>query len=175
MKPKKTLELLEQIEGAIAFVRGQKVLLDLDLAPLYGLPAKRLAGLVREHRARIPEPFVFKLRPSELASLRHARGPEEMARLPLAFTDYGVALLEPFLRGKRQHAVTCEILRVFQRLRGMLPANVEICTRLTQLERNQTRQLNEIRNSIQNLAHEPRTAQRIGFRVRSEPAHGLEA
>lgn len=175
MKPKKTLELLEQIEGAITFVRGHKVLLDVDLASLYGLPAKRLAGLVRKYRARLPDGFVFKLHPGELASLRPVRGPEDKARLPLAFTDYGVALLSPFIRGKRRHEVTCEILRVFQRLRGMLPANVEICTRLTQLERSQTRQLNEIRNSIQNLAHEPRTAQRIGFRVRSDPAHGLEA
>ena len=162
------------IERIIRLVRGQKVLLDEDLARLYGVSVKRLNEQVRRNPARFPGDFMFQLEEDEVASLRSqiatlkkGRG-EHRKYAPMAFTEQGVAMLSSVLRSARAVEVNVEIMRAFVRLRRLLESNADLSRRLDALERRYNGQFHAIFDAIRELMTPARKpAKRTGFQIKS--------
>jgi phage regulator Rha-like protein len=126
------------ITGHIHFVRGQKVMLDRDLAELYGVPVKRLKEQVRRNIARFPEDFMFELTLEEDRVLRShnatlKQGAHGKYR-PFAFTEHGILMLANVLRSEQAIAVSIQIIRVFNRMREVLLTHQELLQKLERLE-----------------------------------------
>src|SRR5438128_1542318 len=116
------------IERKIVLLRGERVMLDADLAALYGVETKMVTRAVRRNRTRFPPDFMFQLTADEAASLRIQSGTSKPGRggrryLPYAFTEHGVAMLSSVLRSPRAVLVNIEIIRAFVRLRRLLATN----------------------------------------------------
>jgi hypothetical protein len=130
----------EQIDRSILVIRGQKVLLDEQLAGFYGIPTKALVQAVKRNIERFPEDFAFQLSGEEWGILRSqtvtsssvARGGRRYP--PFAFTEHGVAMLSSVLRSRRAVDVNIQIMRAFVRLRQLLSVHKELAARLTKLE-----------------------------------------
>lgn len=135
----------ERIERRILLIRGEKVLLDEDLAELYGVKTKNLNKAVGRNRARFPADFMFRLTSAEADSLRFQIGtskPEGRGGrryLPYAFTEHGVAMLSSVLRSPRAVQVNLAIIRVFVRLRRLLASHADLVRRLDDLEKKHGR------------------------------------
>lgn len=131
----------EQVDRSILIVRGQKVLLDAQLAVFYGVETRVLIQAVKRNMERFPDDFMFQLVEEEWDGLRSqivtsnitARGGRRY--LPYAFTEQGVAMLSGVLRSPRAVAVNIQIMRAFVRLRQLLAVHKELADRLTLLER----------------------------------------
>jgi hypothetical protein len=130
----------ERIAHSILLLRGQKVLLDADLAELYGVETKVLVQAVKRNLERFPDDFMFQLDADEFAALRSqsvtsnaGRGGRRYA--PYAFTEQGVAMLSSVLSSPQAIAVNIEVMRAFVRLREMLAGNKELAAKLGELER----------------------------------------
>ncbi len=124
-----------RIQRAIRELRGHKVMLDADLAALYGVQTRELVQAVKRNAARFPADFMFRFAPSEVASLRSqsvisngGRGGRRTA--PYAFTEQGVAMLSSVLRTRRAVRVNIEIMRAFVRLRRYLQTHEQLARRL---------------------------------------------
>ena len=162
----------QSIERSIRMIRGQKVLLDVDLARLYGVPVGRLNEQVRRNIARFPGDFMFQLDADETANLKSqfaisSWGGRRSA--PLAFTEQGVAMLSSVLRSARAVEVNVEIMRAFVRLRRLLESNVELARRLDALERKYDGQFRAIFDAIRELmTPHGKPARRIGFQTGPE-------
>ena len=179
MAKKSALVSQEQIESAIVLLRGEKVLLDADLAVLYGVTTKALTQAVRRNRDRFPRDFAFRLTLQEVTSLRSqivtskSSGRGGRRYLPLAFTEQGVAMLSSILRSKRAVRVNVEIMRAFVRLRKILAANTELARRLEELEQRvgeHDEQFVEVIRAIRKLMEPPAgpAPRRIGFHVHDD-------
>jgi hypothetical protein len=132
---------LERIENRILIVRGKKVLLDADLAALYGVSTKRFNEQVRRNTARFPEDFLFRLSSgewdslrSQFATLKTGRG-QHRKYLPLAFTEHGAIMAATILNSPRATEVSVYVVRAFVRLRELLASNKDLARRLDQLEK----------------------------------------
>ncbi len=161
------------LESMIFILRGQRVMLDRDLATLYQVSTKALNQAVKRNHDRFPIGFMFRLNQDELselvtncdrfASLKHA------SHAPLAFTDYGVAMLSSVLRSKRAIGVNIEIIRVFIRLRSQVGGHSRLVQKLDELAKRTDRHDAEIRaifEAIRDLIATPtKTRKRIGFRA----------
>jgi len=168
---KKAAVEAERIVQSIVWLRGHKVLLDADLATLYGVPTKVLVQAVKRNQERFPEDFMFQLSAEEFAPLRSQfvtsnRGGRRYA--PYAFTEQGVAMLSSVLKSPRAIAVNIEIMRAFVRLREMLASNKEFARKLNELERklaSHDHAIAGILNAIRELMKppEPPPKRRIGF------------
>ena len=161
------------LERGIRRVRAQNVMLDADLAPLYGVEVRTLNQAVRRNRLRFPPDFMFELDAREAEDLRsqsvisNRRGGRRYR--PYAFTEQGVAMLSSVLRSPRAIRVNIEIMRAFVRLRRMLDSSTELARRLAALERKYDGQFTMVFDAIRELmlpSVRPRRA--IGFR-RPEP------
>lgn len=165
----------ERIAQSIAMLRGHKVMLDSDLARLYGVETRALVQAVKRNPGRFPEDFMFQLTADEAASLRSqnvtlkkaSRG-QHRKYLPYAFTEQGVAKLSSVLRSPRAIAVKVEIMRAFVRLREMLASNRELKRRLDELERrlgSHDQAIASILTAIRELMTPPEhpKKRRIGF------------
>lgn len=166
----------QAIESRIFLIRGQRVMLDRDLARLYGVAAKILNQAVRRNIRRFPSDFSFQLSWSEversrsqivtlndMSGERRRRG-ENIKYRPRAFTEQGVAMLSSVLKSRRAVQVNVEIMRAFVRLRGLLAHNAELAQRLDQLEAKYDRQFKVVFDAIRELmAPPPATKRRIGF------------
>ena len=136
-----TLVPAERIERAIFLIRGHKVMLDADLAELYGVKTFNLNKAVKRNISRFPEDFMFQLTAEEAVSLRFQigmskpRGRGGRRYLPYAFTEQGVAMLSSVLRSKRAILVNIAIMRAFVKLREMVSSNKELAAKLAELER----------------------------------------
>jgi hypothetical protein len=135
-----TLVPVEHITQSILVLRGQKVLLDAELADLYGVEIRVLVQAVKRNRARFPEDFMFQLSAAEWAALRSqvvilksGRG-QHRKYLPYVFTEQGVAMLSSVLRSERAIAVNIQIMRAFVRMRELLASNRTLARRLDELE-----------------------------------------
>ena len=122
---------VQLVEQKIYLIRGHKVMIDFDLADLYGVPTKRLKEQVRRNLRRFPDDFMFQLTKHEAESLRSQIATSKMGRggrryLPFAFTEQGVAMLSTVLNSEQAIEVNITIMRVFVRLRQMLEANEEL-------------------------------------------------
>jgi len=131
---------LERVERLIHLARGEKVLLDADLAKLYGVETKALNRAVGRNRSRFPPDFMFQLTVEEAETLRCQIGTSKAGRggrryLPYAFTEQGVAMLSSVLRSERAVQVNVAIMRAFASLRRMLAGNEALSRKLTELER----------------------------------------
>ncbi|MHB8743946.1 MAG: ORF6N domain-containing protein [Sulfuricaulis sp.] len=140
-KNKKLSIPLERIVSFILLVRGQKVLLDADLATLYGVTTKRLNEQVRRNRERFPEDFVFPLAPdeyealrSQIATLKPGRG-QHRKYLPYVFTEHGAIMAAAVLNTPRAVEMSLYVVRTFVQLREMLASNKELTRKLNELER----------------------------------------
>jgi len=131
----------ERIEKAILLIRGQKVLLDRDLAELYGVPTKRLNEQVSRNRKRFPEDFMFQLSKEELENWRSQFATSipfakmGVRRRPYAFTEQGVAMLSSVLNSDRAIEVNIAIMRAFVRLREIMSTHKDLARKLDDLER----------------------------------------
>ena len=146
-KPLETATPTIDITRAIVVLRGQKVLLDSQLATLYGTSPKVLNQAVRRNRERFPDDFMFQLTTreweplrSQIVTLKTGKG-EHRKYLPHVFTEQGVAMLSSVLRTKRAIAVNIQIMRAFVRMRELLTSNQELAKRLDQLEARIARRL----------------------------------
>lgn len=170
---------LERVEVAIRVIRGQRVILDADLAALYDVPTRILVRNVRRHADRFPADFLFQLTTDEFAALRSqdgisnaggGRGGRRYA--PYAFTEQGVAMLSSVLNSARAVQVNIEVMRAFVRLRGLLASHEELSRRLDELEGRYDAQFGAVFDAIRELMEPPPTASRpLGFRTpRAESA-----
>jgi ORF6N domain len=168
---------VEHIAPAILVLRGQKVLLDTDLANLYGVSTKRFNEQVRRNRERFPSDFMFQLTAEEQESLRSqiatlgaGRG-QHRKYLPHAFTEHGAIMAATILNSPRAVEMSVYVVRAFVHLRGLLNSNRELARRFAQLETRLDKKLTEhdraigaILSAIRELMH-PRPPKRrpIGF------------
>jgi len=159
---------MEHIESAIRILRGHRVILDADLADLYGVPAKVLNQAVKRNLDRFPDDFMYQLTSEEVTILRsqivtsNTRGGRRY--LPYAFTEQGVAMLSSVLRSPRAVHVNIEIMRAFVRLRQMLQQNTELAQKLAALEKKYDAQFKIIFDAIRGLMTPPLKPKRpIGF------------
>jgi regulator of replication initiation timing len=120
----------EIIMNQIYYLRGQKVMIDADLAELYQVENKQLKRQVRRNADRFPEDFMFELSPEEQGSLRSQNGTLKQGAhakyLSMAFTEQGVAMLSSVLNSARAIKVNIQIIRIFTRIRQMLTDNTEL-------------------------------------------------
>ena len=119
------------IERRIYLIRGQKVMIDFDLAELYGVPTKRLNERVARNKKRFPGDFMFRLSTDEAESLRSQFATSNTGRggrrhLPYAFTEQGVAMLSSVLNSEQAIEVNIAIMRAFVRLRQIVETNEEV-------------------------------------------------
>ncbi|MEK6732723.1 MAG: ORF6N domain-containing protein [Candidatus Omnitrophota bacterium] len=127
----------ERIERRILVIRGQKVMLDRDIAELYGVTTAQLTRQVRRNIDRFPEDFMFQLTKEELTDLMCQIGTSSWGgtrKLPYAFTEQGVAMLSGILRSKRAVYVNIAIMRAFVRLKQILATHKELAEKLKELE-----------------------------------------
>ena len=161
---------IKHIEKKILFLRGEKVMLDRDLAELYEVTTFNLNKAVKRNHGRFPEDFMFQLREEEFIALKFQIGMSKQTGrggrryLPYAFTEQGVAMLSSVLRSKRAVQVNIEIMRTFARLRQMIVSNKELARRLAELEKKYDRQFKVVFDAIRELMTPPKTpVRRIGF------------
>src|SRR5262245_55986993 len=147
----------EQVERALYALRGHRVMLDHDLAALYGVSVKRLNEQVRRNTRRFPADFMFELTGdearflrSQIATLERGRG-RHRKYLPLAFTEQGIAMLSSVLRSPRAVQVNIEIMRAFVRLRQLLQSNAELARKLDALEKKYDAQFRVVFDAIRIL------------------------
>jgi hypothetical protein len=167
MASKSSVVPVERIEGVIYLIRGEKVMLDEDLAELYGVETRVLVQAVKRNIERFPDDFMFQLSSAEFANLRSQivtpswggrRSP------PYAFTEQGVAMLSGVLRSDRAVLVNVEIMRTFVRLRRMLADNAELSRKLAALERKYDEQFKVVFDAIRALMKaEEKPKRKIGF------------
>ena len=140
----------------IYLVRGQKIMIDRDLAELYGVETKRLKEAVRRNISRFPDDFMFEMDKSELENWRtqNATSKEDRQGLryaPFCFTEQGVTMLSCVLSSERAIAVNIQIIRIFTRMREMLLTHKDILLKLEQLEKKVTGHDEDIRLIFQYL------------------------
>jgi hypothetical protein len=164
------------IESLIHLLRGNKVMLDADLAQLYGVATKNLNKAVERNHERFPEDFMYQLTRQEFANLRFQIGTSSLhggrRHLPCAFTQEGIAMLSSVLRSPRAVAVNIEIMRAFIRMRGMLVSVDELARKLDALERKalaHDKDLEEVFEALRELMTAPEKPRReIGFHAQPE-------
>ena len=161
----------ETIERRIFLIRGHKVMLDSDLAELYGVTTFNLNKAIKRNRERFPDDFMFQLSVEEVKNLRFQFGMSSWGGrryLPYAFTEQGVAMLSSILRSKRAVMVNIAIMRAFVKLREMIGLHRKLAQKLMELERRlegHDQQIRSIFEAIRQLmAPPPPTRRRIGFR-----------
>jgi hypothetical protein len=157
-----------EIEKAIFLIRDEKVMLDQDLAALYGVETRALVQAVKRNIERFPEDFMFQLNEDEFTKLKSQIVTSSWGgrrTRPYAFTEQGVAMLSSVLRSKRAVLVNIEIMRAFVRLRRMLAAHGELACKLASLERKYDRQFKVVFDAIRKIMtpKEPPKRRQIGF------------
>jgi hypothetical protein len=161
---------LERIEDRIVFIRSEKVLLDRDLALIYGTATKRLNEQVKRNVRRFPEDFMFRLTRDEVQFLRshiatssHRQGGRRS--LPYAFTEHGAIMVASVLNTDIAVAASIQVVRAFVRLRRLVAANADLARKLDALEKRYDSQFKVVFDALRALMSPPgRTARRIGFR-----------
>lgn len=148
---------IERIEKAIYLIRGEKVILDRDLAQLYGVETRVLNQSVSRNRERFPPDFMFELSREEIKEISQivTSSSLKFSKRVTAFTEQGVAMLSSVLRSKRAVAVNIEIIRAFVRLRGMLASNTELAKKLDSLEKMYDHQFKAVFDAIKRLMLPP--------------------
>jgi len=157
MAEKKIIASVEQIESRIFIIRGQKVMLDADLAELYGVETRRLNEQVSRNSERFPEDFMFQLTAEEFANLKSQFATSSWGgrrKLPYVFTEHGAIMAASVLNSPRAIEISVHVVRAFVRLRELVAGNKELAQKLNQLERKvgaHDRAIAELINAIRQL------------------------
>jgi len=155
------------IENRIFLIRGQKVMLDIDLAELYQVKLKRLNEQVKRNITRFPADFMFQLSKSEHEKLRshYATAKYSMRRfLFYAFTEQGVAMLSSVLNSERAIQVNIQIMRTFTKLRKLLATHADLRRKIAELESKYDGQFKIVFEAINELMETPdKTVKNVGF------------
>jgi hypothetical protein len=177
----KQLLPLEAITQRIVVLREQKVLIDSDLAALYGVETRRLNEQVRRNRARFPEDFIFELTAEEFTNLKSQFATSSWGgrrKLPMAFTEHGAIMAATVLNTSRAVEVSVYVVRAFVQLRELVSSHRELAKRLDELEdktealamshdtfsRNTRNQLKQVFDALRELMTPPEPTKRpIGF------------
>ena len=160
------------IEHHIYVIRGQKVMLDADLAALYGVETKMLNRAVRRNPERFPVHFMFQLTVQETDSLRFQTGTSKAGRggrryLPYVFTEHGVVMLSAVLNSARAVKMSIMVVQAFVRLREMIAANKDLAVRVEKLEHGHRETASIIEVLVDEIEHmkklPPPSKRKIGF------------
>jgi len=164
---------LERIERAIFSIRGEKVMLDSDLAELYGVETKALNQAVKRNLDRFPADFMFQLTAGDVFKLNRSQivtGSQKHRDPrfpPYAFTEHGALMLANVLNSERATQTSVQVVRAFVRLRQMLASNAELARKLEALEKKYDRQFKVVFDAIRQLMSPPaRPKREIGFHVK---------
>lgn len=157
----------EIIEGKILFIRGKKVMLDRDLAQLYGVTTGNLNKAVNRNIERFPEDFMSQLTDEEFKNLKFQFGISSWGgtrKLPRIFTENGVAMLSSVLNSQRAIHVNIQIMRTFTRLREMLMTHKDLKQKIEEMEKKYDYQFKIVFDAIKQLLEPPeKPKKRIGF------------
>ena len=173
----------ENLARLVVLVRGEKVLLDADLAELYGVATKVLNQAVKRNLDRFPADFMFQLTAEEWERMRSPTSTlgsapmrsqavtasrRNVGALPYAFTEQGVAMLSSVLRSQRAVEVNIAIMRTFVQLRRLMDSNRDLARRIEALETRYDEQFSQVFDAIKQLitddqAHKAKPKRRIGF------------
>lgn len=174
MADNRELVLVDRIDSLIHMIRGEKVVLDSDLAALYGVPTKRLNEQVRRNRERFPQDFFFSLTVEEVEALRSQNETLKKGRgqhrkyLPNAFTEHGAIMAATVLNSPRAVEVSVFVVRAFVKLRQFTLTHQELAARLDHLEKKSAGHddaISKIIDAIRQLmAPPPGKKRQIGFR-----------
>lgn len=160
----------ERIERSILVIRGQKVMLDADLARLYGVTTKRLNEQVKRNRGRFPADFMFQLTRQEraevVANCDRLRKLKYSPTMPYAFTEHGAIMLASILNSEIAIHASIQVVRAFLRLREILVEHKQLSSRLDELERKYDAQFKVVFDAIRELmSPKAPSRRRIGFAV----------
>lgn len=164
---------VQLIERRFYLIRGQKVMIDVDLAELYGVPTFRLNERVKRNRKRFPEDFMFQLTKEEGELLRSQIAISKMGRggrrsLPYVFTEQGVAMLSTVLNSEQAIEVNITIMRAFVKLRRMLETDEELNRKLTAVIRKLSthdKYFKVVFDELKRLSDQPAASrEQIGFK-----------
>jgi hypothetical protein len=173
MAKKSAIIQIGQIEQRILLIRGEKVILDSDLAEFYNVPTKRLNEQVKRNKKRFPEDFMFRLTKDEksevVANCDHLAKLKYSKALPYAFTEHGAIMAASILNSSRAVEVSVFIVRAFVKLRKIISTHKELANKISQLERKLTDhddQIIALVHTIKQLMkpEPPPKKRRIGFR-----------
>ncbi len=153
MKKSKSVIPVSSIESKIYSIRGQRVMLDSDLAQLYGVTTKRLNEQVKRNADRFPLDFMFRLTAEESGALRSQNATSSNRHggrryLPYAYTEHGAIMLASVLNSKRAIEASIFVVRAFIRMRGILSVHKEFARKLSELDRRVTGQDQNIKALI---------------------------
>ena len=172
----------EVIESRVMLLRGEKVLLDFQLAALYGVSTTALNQAVQRNAARFPDDFAYLLNAEETMKLRALKldgmGPRALTKRPRAFTEQGVAMLSSVLRSPRAVAVNIEIMRTFVRLRQMIAGHADLARKLAAMEKKYDAQFKVVFDAIRELMTPPTAdeVREMGFHTTlKRKAEGLKS
>lgn len=160
---------IERVEQSIFVIREQKVMIDIDLANLYGVPTKRLNEQVKRNIERFPSEFMFQLTEREkgevVAICDHLKNLRFSHQLPYVFTEHGVIMLANVLKNSRAVQVSIQIVKAFIRLRELLVSHKDLAQKLVQLEKRYDHQFKIVFDAIHKLMAPPTPTpkRRIGF------------
>jgi phage regulator Rha-like protein len=167
----KSLIPIERIERKIYFLRAEKVMIDRDLAVLYGVTPKRLNEQVKRNRRRFPDDFMFQLTAeeseslrSQFATLKTGRGQHRKYR-PYAFTEHGAVMLASVLNSPTAVAASIQVVRAFVRLRAILATHKDLARKLAEMEKKYDMQFRAVFDVIRKLMEPPPSRPRrpMGF------------
>jgi len=162
------------VERRIHFIRGQKVMLTIDLAELYQVEPRALIQAVKRNAERFPDDFMFQLNLNEAVSLKSQfviskTGRGGRRHFQYAFTELGVAMLSSVLKSERAIQMNVFIMRAFMKLRELLTTHKELADKIQELEKEQKKQGNDVRDitiALNKLLEEKRNLRSaIGFEV----------
>ena len=177
MKKDESIIPSERIERTIYIIRGHKVILDQDLAMLYGVDTGSFNRAIRRNQKRFPKDFAFRLTKDEWANLKCQIG---IARsnwggrrnLPMAFTEHGVAMAANLLKSDRAVEISVEIVRTFIRLREFLSSQKELVKELAEMRdyvlkntHKTDREFRRVWQAIEKLTNKPKNQGQIGFQL----------
>jgi hypothetical protein len=170
----------ERIARSILLIRGEKVMLDADLAVIYGATTKSLNQAVKRNLGRFPPDFMFQLTAREktevVTNCDHLARLKFSSHLPYAFTEHGALMLANTLNSERAAQTSVQVVRTFVRLRQMLASNADLARKLAALEKKYDEQFKVVFGAIRQLmAPEPPKRREIGFHVRDQEEPGAKA
>lgn len=166
-KPGKSLKAASPLDRLIHVIRGQKVMLDADLARLYEVPTKRLNEAVKRNLKRFPATFMFRLSSEESAALRSQTATLETGRgryskyPPLAFTEHGVVMLSAVLNSDRAARMSILVVNTFVRMRELIATSRDIAARVEKLERGHERTASVIEVLVEDIDNLGRKVEQI--------------
>ena len=165
---KTALILTETIEKRILFLRGKKVMIDSDLAELYGVETRILKQAVKRNKKRFPEDFMFQLTKSErdevITICDNLHKLKFYPVLPYVFTEQGVAMLSSVLNSERAIMVNIQIMRTFTKLREMIESSKELKKKIEEMEKKYDAQFKIVFEAIKQLVEpEVKPKRKVGF------------